>query len=87
MIYKTQNSMKLTIEIDNPADIDILLAILERFKVKIINKVSNKTTTSNSTSPLFWLDKLAEQGGVSSIQNPSEWQRETRNDANLPFRD
>jgi len=37
--------MKLTIEIDNPADIDILLAILERFKVKIINKVSNKTTT------------------------------------------
>jgi hypothetical protein len=70
--------MKLTIEIDNPADIDILLAILERFKVKITSKVSNKTITSTSKSPLFWLEKLAAQGGVSSIPNPSEWQREIR---------
>lgn len=77
--------MQLIIEIENPADIDILLAIFERFKVKIINEVNNNTTTSNLKSPLFYLDKLAAQGGISSIPNPSEWQRETRNDTNLPY--
>ena len=77
--------MQLTIEIENPADVDILLVILERFKVKIIQQVSNEN--KKTTSPLFWLDKLAAQGGISSIPNPSEWQRETRNDTNLPFRD
>lgn len=72
--------MQLTIEIDNPADVAILLAILDRFKVKIISEINNKTTASTAKSPLFWLDKLASQGGVSSIQNSSEWQREIRND-------
>ncbi|WP_291727710.1 hypothetical protein [Bernardetia sp.] len=82
--------MQLKIEIENPADVDILLAILERFKVKIIQeseKIEDTSQAKSQSSPLFWLDKLAEQGGVSSIQNPSDWQRETRIDSKLPFRD
>lgn len=37
-------------------------------------------------SPLFWLEQLREMNINSSIENPTEWQREIRIDRVLPFR-
>ena len=37
-------------------------------------------------SPIYWLEQLAQIGGISSIENPVEWQRTIREDRKLPFR-
>ena len=36
-------------------------------------------------SPLFWLEQLRDANINSSIENPTEWQREIRVDRVLPF--
>ena len=46
----------------------------------------DKTTQSESKSAVDWLEQLAEIGGISSIENPVEWQRNIRQDRKLPFR-
>ena len=70
--------MQLTIEIDNPEDVVLLRAILARFQIRIVSE------EQPSESPLFWLDQLAAQGGVKTIDDPSAWQREMRQDNQLP---
>ncbi|MDX2280337.1 MAG: hypothetical protein NW218_12190 [Saprospiraceae bacterium] len=39
----------------------------------------------DSKSPIDWLKQLAAIGGVSSIEDPVEWQRSIREDRKLPF--
>jgi hypothetical protein len=46
----------------------------------------DKTPPINNKSAIDWLEQLAEIGGVSSISDPVEWQRNTRQDRKLPFR-
>lgn len=47
---------------------------------------TDKTPTIDSKSPVDWLEQLAGIGGVSSIEDPVEWQRSIREDRKLPFR-
>lgn len=82
--------MQFTIEINNTSDLTLALAFLERIGAKILEKeVVQKQViyTKEEQSPVYWLEKLAKQGGIRSIQNPSEWQREQRKDRDLPFRE
>jgi hypothetical protein len=46
---------------------------------------TNKTPIIDSKSPVDWLEQLAGIGGVSSIEDPVEWQRSIREDRKLPF--
>jgi hypothetical protein len=47
---------------------------------------TSKTPTIDSKSPVDWLEQLAGIGGVSSIEDPVEWQRSIREDRKLPLR-
>jgi hypothetical protein len=47
---------------------------------------AKKTLNSNAKSAIDWLEELAAIGGVSSIEDPVEWQRSIREDRKLPFR-
>ena len=47
---------------------------------------TEKNHPTDDTSPIYWLEQLAEIGGISSIEDPVEWQRSIRQDRKLPFR-
>ena len=71
----------LTIELQNNNDLDLFLSFAKRINAKIINiKDSKSEAEKSSVSPISFLEQLAEEGGVSAIDNPSEWQREIRKD-------
>ncbi len=81
--------MQFTIEINNNSDLALALAFLERIGAKILEKeivLKQSVQSKEEQSPVYWLEKLAKQGGIRSIQNPSEWQKEQRKDKDLPFR-
>ncbi len=69
-----------TITLELPEkELKLFMALAKRLNAKVINvdKLEKKE------SPLYWLEQL--QNIKSSIENPSEWQRETREDRILPF--
>jgi hypothetical protein len=70
----------------NPKD----LAQLDTFLSVLIGhnmpKKTKKITPLDNQSPIYWLEQLAQMGGVSSIEDPVEWQRNIRQDRKLPFR-
>ena len=47
---------------------------------------AEKMPNSDAKSAIDWLEELAKIGGVSSIEDPVEWQRSIREDRKLPFR-
>jgi hypothetical protein len=47
---------------------------------------TGKLPIIESKSPIDWLEQLAAIGGVSSIEDPIEWQRSMREERKLPFR-
>jgi hypothetical protein len=47
---------------------------------------AEKTPAFVPKSAIDWLEELAAIGGVSSIEDPVEWQRSIREDRKLPFR-
>jgi hypothetical protein len=70
----------------NPQNLSQLDAFLS---VLIGHNAASKTGKMpiiDSKSPIDWLEQLAAIGGVSSIEDPSEWQRSIREDRKLPFR-
>jgi len=76
--------MQLTIQLHNLSDIDLLLAFLQRIGAEVVQKTSAVPT---AVSAVHWLETLAQEGGIKSIPDPSAWQRETRQDKPLAFRD
>jgi hypothetical protein len=71
----------------NPND----LSQLDAFLSVLVNGNSSEKTKKQSNdvdeqSPIFWLEQLAQIDGISTIQNPVEWQRDIRQDRKLPFR-
>ena len=75
----------LTLELKNEADLDLFISFAKRLNVTILD--IKQTKKNEKQSPVLWLEKIAKKGGVKSISNPSEWQREIRTDPVLPNRD
>lgn len=44
-----------------------------------------KDKQGNANASLKWLQKIADEGGVSAIENPVEWQKKERRDRSLPI--
>jgi hypothetical protein len=66
---------------NNLSQLDAFLSVL------IGNNPTAKTESSiDKKSAIDWLEQLAEIGGISSIEDPVEWQRSIREDRKLPFR-
>ena len=65
------------------AQIDAVLSILIGHST--VPKTEN-APQSEDKSPIYWLEQLAKIGGISSIEDPVEWQRTIRQDRKLPFR-
>lgn len=68
---------------NNLSQLDAFLSVL------IGHNTASKTGKMpiiDSKSPIDWLEQLAAIVGVSSIEDPIEWQRSIREDRKLPFR-
>jgi hypothetical protein len=68
---------------NNLSQLDAFLSVL------IGNNTPSKTGKATLIAPksaIDWLEELAAIGGVSSIEDPVEWQRSIREDRKLPFR-
>ena len=74
--------MRLVIEIGNETDANLLVSLVKRLKGKILKEsaTATKSKATKSISSITALENLAKRGGISSIENPSEWQREQRKD-------
>lgn len=72
---------RILIDIPNNSDLPLLIALAERLNANIIEVTEDKKNITKS--PIYWLEKLASQGGVKSIPNPSKWQKEIRKDKKL----
>lgn len=70
----------------NPSNLSQLDAFLTVLIGHNIPSKTDKTPTIESKSPIDWLEQLALIGGISSIDDPVEWQRNIRQDRKLPFR-
>jgi hypothetical protein len=75
----------LTLELKNDEDLDLILALANRVNA-IVHKI-DKSIKSSNQGPVYWLEKIAEKGGITSIEDPSEWQKEIRKDKVLAFRE
>ena len=75
----------LTLELKNEGDLNLFISFAKRLNVTILD--IKQTKKNEKQSPVIWLEKIAKKGGVKSISNPSEWQREIRTDPVLPNRD
>ena len=71
----------LTIEENNQADLQLFIAIAKRINAAIIEV--KEMAIPQKKPPVDYLYELAQSGGVQSIENPSEWQREVRSDKQL----
>ena len=74
----------VTLELKNDNDLDLLIAFTKRLDGEILN--IEQTGNELTQGPVYWLNELAKKGGVSSISDPSEWQKEQRKDKNLANR-
>lgn len=57
-----------------------------RVEVRVSLLPSRTATPSNGATAVEALERLARLGGLSSIEDPSAWQREARGDRPLPGR-
>lgn len=62
------------------SQIDVYLSMLVK------QTKPKKKKESEPLSAIDYLVQLAEAGGVSSIENPIEWQRNNRQERTLPYR-
>ncbi len=76
---------QLTLELKNDNDLELLIAFAKRLNIMVLD--IKRVQTKSKQSPVFWLEKLASEGGTKSIENPSIWQNEVREDKSLYNRD
>lgn len=72
---------KLTLEIPNQKDLELLLSFARRLKINILE------IDKQEKSPIYWLEQLSKVESFKDIDNPSVWQRNIRKEKKLPFRD
>ena len=78
--------MRITFETENKTDADLLLLLAKRLKAKVVSEEPPELPKRKNKDAVYYLEKLAESGGVSGIEDPVKWQREQRKDRKLPIR-
>ena len=68
---------QLTIEIATPEDKELLLALLPKLNARVVNKMLPQPGDSK-LSFVEIAEQIAAKGGITSMGDPSEWQREIR---------
>ncbi|MBK6607632.1 MAG: hypothetical protein IPG24_19650 [Leptospiraceae bacterium] len=71
----------VTLELKNDLDLELLIAFAQRLDVAVLSIHQSKQ--NRKRQPVYWLEELAKIGGVKSIPNPSEWQKQVRTDKPL----
>lgn len=71
---------KITIEIPT-SSLDEIIALTKKLHGAVIDIEQQSTT-----SPLKYLKKISQNGGITSIKDASVWQNEIRTDKELPDR-
>jgi hypothetical protein len=75
---------RITVEIENNSDLQLLLLLAQRIGLKIVPPFVSKIDDQERQKHL---SIIAKGGDVSYIVDPMEWQKEQRIDRALPFRD
>ncbi len=75
----------LTIQVQNQKDLEVLIPLLERLNIQYVS-FSGKEPSENGLEEHF---QVIEETRLesSSFGDPIEWQREQREDRQLPLRD
>ncbi len=78
---------RLVLTVNNWDNTQLLLNWMQQFNfiqtIEITKPVAKTSKISNKEleiNPVFWLDEIANNGGIKSIPNPVEWQKEVRTD-------
>ena len=70
----------------NPKDLSQLDTFLSILIGRNVSPSIEPRVKTDEKSAIYWLEQLAQIGGISSIDNPVEWQQNIRQDRKLPFR-
>jgi hypothetical protein len=73
---------KIVLDMPNSSAIDEIIALTKKLEGSVID-IEN----TSKKSPFIYLQKISKNGGISSIEDASVWQKETRTDKNLYNRD
>jgi len=71
----------IILEISNQKDLDLLLSFAKLLKINVLE------IDKQEESSIFWLEQLSKIDSFKDIDDPIEWQRNTRKERSLPFRD
>ena len=74
--------MRIVVEIESERDANLLISFVKKLKGKILEESkslfqSKKGKVANPVAPL---ETISKRGGISSIPDPTKWQREERKD-------
>ena len=76
---------RITLEIAEPSDLELLLLLAKRMGIKVLATPSEEM---HEEEVAYHKAIVAEGGaGTPNIKDPMQWQRDIREDRNLPFRD
>ena len=73
---------KIVLEMPNSSAIDEIIALTKKLEGIVID-----VEITSKKSPFIYLQKISKNGGISSIEDASAWQKEIRTDKNLYNRD
>ncbi len=71
----------LTLELNNDSDLELVLSFAKRLNISVLNIIKTKNNTQKN--PIEWLEKIAQKGGIESITDPIQWQKEIRTDKKI----
>ncbi len=72
---------KIVLDIPNQSALDEIIALTKKLKITVVD--IDKTTNN---VPISFLKKIADKGGISSIKNATDWQKEIRQEKDLDKR-
>ncbi|GAB3794556.1 hypothetical protein GCM10028819_08620 [Spirosoma humi] len=78
---------QLVIEVDTPEDEALLMQLLPRLNGRLVEKRNTIQTQSKRDSLREVFGRLTQSGVAQKYGDPSDWQRETRQDKPLTDRD
>ena len=78
---------QILIEVDTKEDKELLLALLPKLNSRVVNRPSTAQQATSSSSFGDILDQLSKTNIAEKYGDPSDWQRETRQDKPLAGRE
>ena len=72
----------VTLNIPNDSDYAMLINLFKRLGI-VLETTEKRDLKNNGKKMVASLDKLAEIGGLSSISDPTKWQKEIRADREI----